>query len=69
MRSVALPTLLTLFAVSESRRLGTLLALYTLTILLSSAYLGWHYLIDGYAAIAIVFVIHRVVHFRMPLPK
>jgi hypothetical protein len=34
-----------------SRRLGVIAAFYAGFCLLSSAYLGWHYLIDGYASI------------------
>jgi hypothetical protein len=34
-----------------SRRIGLVAFAYALFVLISSAYLGWHYLIDGYASI------------------
>jgi hypothetical protein len=57
---VAIPTLITLFVWRYNRWCGAACGLFTVVTLLSSAYLGWHYLIDGYAAIGVVYLIYRV---------
>ncbi len=49
---VAVPALLTIATWGRSRLLTILLAAFTGVILLSSVALGWHYAVDGYAAIA-----------------
>ena len=51
--------LLTLYFWSVNRIAGFLMGLYTILILIASVYLGWHYAIDGYAAIVIVGIIWR----------
>jgi hypothetical protein len=46
------------FAFEVSKRLGYIATGFLAFVLLASVYLGWHYAIDGYAAIAIVAVIY-----------
>jgi hypothetical protein len=55
---VATVTLNALFLAEYSRRLGAVAFTYVGFIIASSVYLGWHYAIDGYAAVAAVLVIH-----------
>lgn len=57
---VALITLNALFIAERSRRLGLIAALYTIFVLASSVYLGWHYAIDGYAAIVLTVAIYAL---------
>jgi len=47
------------FAFEANRRLGLAASAYALVILASSVALGWHYAIDGYAAIAVVAALWR----------
>jgi PAP2 superfamily len=58
---VAMAWLLTLLGWQVHRLLGVVLAAYAALILISSVHLGWHYAIDGYAAIAGTYVIWRAV--------
>jgi membrane-associated phospholipid phosphatase len=55
---VGLAMLNALFLAERSRRLGIIAFGYVALIIASSVYLGWHYAIDGYAAVAIVLAIH-----------
>lgn len=50
---VAVVAMNVFFAYERSRRLGLAVTGYMLVILVSSVYLGWHYAIDGYAALAL----------------
>jgi len=54
---VALSALLALYGFTYSRWLGWGLVAFTLTILLGSVHLGWHYAIDGYVSVALVIVL------------
>lgn len=54
---VALPALFAVAAWHRSRRLSLALWLYTTVILLGSIHLGWHYAVDGYASMLLVFPI------------
>lgn len=51
---VGLVTVVALFAAERSVRLGIVAWTYVGLVLFSSVYLGWHYAIDGYAAIVTV---------------
>jgi len=55
---VGLITLNALFLWDHDRRWGLAAFAYVGFVLMSSVYLAWHYAIDGYAAIALVLVIH-----------
>jgi membrane-associated phospholipid phosphatase len=55
---VGIATLNALFLYEYSRRLGYAAFAYAALIIASSVYLGWHYAVDGYAAVAIVLAIH-----------
>lgn len=55
---VGLTTLNALFLAEFSRRLGAVAFAYVALMVASSVYLGWHYAIDGYVAVATVFAIH-----------
>ena len=55
---VGLATFNALFAWEYSRRLGILAFVYPGLIQASSVYLGWHYAIDGYAAIIVTALIY-----------
>jgi hypothetical protein len=58
---LAMTTLFTLVCWRTSRLLGLAFGIYTLVMLLGSVHLGWHYAVDGYAAIAGVWLIWLVV--------
>lgn len=49
---VTMVTLITLMCFSVNRTLGFVVAVYAATVVVSSVFLGWHYAIDGYFAIA-----------------
>lgn len=51
---VALITMNALFLAEFSKRLAIVGVLYTLVVIASSVYLGWHYAIDGYASVILV---------------
>lgn len=50
-------TLMTLLAWRTHRALGIAFAAFTFIILISTVMLGWHYLIDGVAGIAVGYVL------------
>jgi hypothetical protein len=50
------------------RQLGILLGLFAAFILIGSVLLGWHYAVDGYVAIAMTWVIWRVVGWSLNQP-
>lgn len=50
------------------RWLGILLGVFTAFILIGSVHLGWHYAIDGYVAIAMTWIIWRVVGWLLDRP-
>jgi hypothetical protein len=50
------------------RRLGIALGLFTAFILIGSVHLGWHYAIDGYVAIAMTWLIWRIVGWALDQP-
>jgi hypothetical protein len=58
---VALITMNALFAWEWKRRLGLVAFAYVGFVALSSVYLGWHYAIDGYAAIVITVVVYAAI--------
>lgn len=58
---VALVAMNALYLWEYDRRLGLAAWAYVAVVLASSVYLGWHYAIDGYAAIALVALIHIAV--------
>jgi hypothetical protein len=45
-----------LFGIGFGRRIGWLMAAFALCILLASVHLGWHYAVDGYAAVVVALV-------------
>jgi membrane-associated phospholipid phosphatase len=55
---VALIAMNAMFAAERGVKLAAIAALYTVFIMLSSIYLGWHYAIDGYAALLLTAVIY-----------
>jgi hypothetical protein len=63
---VALAMFNALFVWEYSRRLGLLAFAYVALIQASSVYLGWHYAIDGYAAIIVTALIHAATRRMMP---
>jgi hypothetical protein len=64
---VGLVTMNALFLAERDRRLGIAGFGYVALIMASSVYLGWHYAIDGYVAIATITAIHFALkRFRMP---
>ena len=67
---VAITTMCALFLGERSPRLGLLGAGYTLVILVSSVYLGWHYAIDGYASVLLTVGIYWAVRWgAVALPR
>lgn len=67
---VALITMNALFLSEFSRRLAAAAMLYTLLVIASSVYLGWHYAIDGYASVLLVAACYGIVRWwnRAPEP-
>jgi hypothetical protein len=63
---VGLIMLNALFLWDFSRRLGLIAFAYVGFVVASSVYLAWHYAIDGYAAIAVVLVIHYALKKLIP---
>jgi hypothetical protein len=63
---VALAMFNALFAWEYSRRLGLLAFAYAALIQASSVYLGWHYAIDGYAAIIVTALIYAAMRRMTP---
>lgn len=57
---VGLITMNALFLSERFPRLAWLAAAYTVVIVMSSVYLGWHYAIDGYVSIVVVVLAHGV---------
>lgn len=55
---VGLITLNALFFAERGRKLGIAAFVYVALIIASSVYLGWHYAIDGYVAVAVVLAIY-----------
>lgn len=55
---VGVTTVCALFLSELDRRLGVAAWIYVAIILVSSVYLGWHYAVDGYAAILLTTVIY-----------
>jgi membrane-associated phospholipid phosphatase len=55
---VALVSMNAMFAAERGVKLAVIAALYTLFIMLSSVYLGWHYAIDGYGALLLTALIY-----------
>jgi membrane-associated phospholipid phosphatase len=58
---VALISLMAMFATEHNRRLGIAAWVYVAFIVASSTYLGWHYAVDGYAAIILVAMVYWAV--------
>ncbi len=58
---LAISALVTLLCWRTHRVLGAVMIVYTLLILLGSVHLAWHYAVDGYLAIAGVWIIWVVV--------
>lgn len=58
---VSLVTLNALFLFEHRRRLGLAAFAYVAFVVASSVYLGWHYAIDGYAAIAVTAAIYLAI--------
>jgi hypothetical protein len=56
---VAMPALFTMIGWERNRVLGIAFLGYTILILLATVHLGWHYAIDGYASIALVWIFWR----------
>lgn len=54
---VGIVTLITCYAFSRSKWWGWICAFYTLLITMGSVILGWHYAIDGYAAIIAAIIV------------
>ena len=63
---VALATLNALFIGEVSRRWAAVMWAYVVLIIMSSVYLGWHYAIDGYAAVATVAALHWALRRLLP---
>jgi hypothetical protein len=63
---VALAMFNALFVWEYSRRFGLLAFAYVALILASSVYLGWHYAIDGYAAIIVTALIYTATRRMKP---
>lgn len=57
---VALAVLFVLLGFGHDRRLGWFFLVFAISILLGSVHLGWHYAIDGYAAIPAVALIWHI---------
>ncbi|PPJ46051.1 hypothetical protein C0075_10085 [Rhizobium sp. KAs_5_22] len=57
---VGLISMNALFLADRYPKLAAPAAAYTLLIMASSVYLGWHYAIDGYASVVIVLVAHKL---------
>ena len=55
---VTIITMLALFVSEQSRRLGIAAWAYVILTCMCSVYLGWHYAVDGYAAIALATATH-----------
>lgn len=62
---VGLITMNALFFAERSRVFAVVGALYTLLILASSVFLGWHYAIDGYVSILVVTAAHFALRHRL----
>ncbi|MDO1582372.1 phosphatase PAP2 family protein [Rhizobium oryzicola] len=62
---VALIMMNAMFVNEYSRTLGRIAFAYTAFIMMSSVYLAWHYAIDGYVSVALVFLGHHALHFSM----
>jgi hypothetical protein len=54
---VAMPALFAVAAWRRARALAMALWVYTAVIVVGSVHLGWHYAVDGYASILLVFPI------------
>lgn len=63
---VAVVALIAMFATAHNRKLGIVAWLYVILVLASSVYLGWHYAIDGYAALLLTTGIYFGVGALMP---
>jgi len=63
---VALVATNAFFVLERSGWLGLLTALYTLLIMVSSVYLGWHYAVDGYAAVLLSCAIYWGIRRGLP---
>lgn len=63
---VALVATNAFFMLERGRWLGLLTVLYVLLIMVSSIYLGWHYGVDGYAAVLLSFAVYRGVKQVLP---
>jgi membrane-associated phospholipid phosphatase len=63
---VAVTATCALFLFERDTRLGWAAAIYTVVIIGSSVYLGWHYAIDGYAAVLLVLAIYWLVRAGEP---
>lgn len=57
---VGLVTMNALFLADTHPKLAVPAAAYTLLILASSVYLGWHYAIDGYVSMLVVVISHKL---------
>lgn len=63
---VAVTAMSALFVAERGRRMAVIGALYTLVVMISSVYLGWHYAIDGYIAVILTSMIYWAVRIGMP---
>jgi hypothetical protein len=63
---VALVAMNVCFAFEASRRLGLVALGYLVIIMLSSTYLGWHYGIDGYAAVLLSVLLYWALRSAWP---
>ncbi|MES0177189.1 phosphatase PAP2 family protein [Mesorhizobium sp. M0025] len=63
---VALITLNAVYTWEYDQRLGAIAFLYVAFIVASSVYLGWHYAIDGYAAVALTIALCAAVRKLVP---
>lgn len=66
---VGLITMNALFLYDHSKRLGLVAFVYVAFVLASSVYLGWHYAIDGYVAIAVTFALYFALRRWLPNPQ
>lgn len=55
---VTMVTLTTLFLLERNRVAGLVAVAFTSIIMVSSVYLGWHYAVDGYAAVVLTIAIY-----------